>query len=88
MDSESWRAVFDELVCAMNRAAEAFSKSSLSETDREAIAAKIEALANLIAEVATIGRLPFDTARGAQIREKVKEIEKVIDALIEKAEAL
>ena len=91
MDStipKSWRETFDELVCAVKLAEEALRKPNLTETDREEIAEKITQLAELLAEVATTGRLAFDPARAAQIHEKIKEIEELVNSLIEKGEAL
>lgn len=83
-----WRPIFDELVCAMTRAAEAFGKPSLSKTDRKAISEKLLVLANLIEEVADLGELPFDATRAAQIRAKVEEVTALANQLIEKGEAL
>ncbi|MGB8412458.1 MAG: hypothetical protein WCE23_06495 [Candidatus Binatus sp.] len=72
----------------MKLATEALGKPSLNQADRREVARKISALADLLAEVATIGELPFDSARAAQIREKVKEITELANMLIEKGEAL
>jgi len=88
MDSDNQRAMFDELVCAMKLASEAYCKPSLSQADRKIISERILLLSELLAEVATAGELPFDIDRAKQIREKVREITEVVETLIEKGEAL
>jgi hypothetical protein len=87
-DSDQWRTLLDELGRAMTLAVEALGKPSLSETARREVTQKISALAGLLAEVASLGELPFDSARASQIREKGEEITDLIESLIERAEAL
>ncbi len=86
-----WYALYAELEWAMNHAVEALVNPGL-QAHAEQIADAIEVLAELLKEIVRISRRTSDfeqrTADIERIRAKMKAQTALIDAIVEKVEAL
>ena len=90
MDS-GWQDLYKTLVCAVSHATEALSSAVNNpnlDADMERLALAFEVLANFVRDFPALSRRKFDPANANRIRAKIQEQIQLIDAIIEKGEAL